>query len=138
MESAMWAIPGERMKMGHPHVVPLSATSTEKPSRQLSACDRLHWKNNLRSGRTLVPNSAHLFEPNRLNRFSLGTKNKTLKYNQDGSLTLYFQNDSPGADKETNWVPAPKDAFSLYIRAYWPKRAILDRSWSPPPVTRTE
>ena len=83
-------------------------------------------------------NSAHLFEPNRLNRFSLGTKNKTLKYNPDGSLTLYFQNDSPGADKETNWVPAPKDAFSLYIRAYWPKPAILDGSWSPPPVTRAE
>ncbi|TAL95983.1 MAG: DUF1254 domain-containing protein [Paraburkholderia sp.] len=83
-------------------------------------------------------NKAHLFEPNRLNRFSLGTKSKTLKYNQDGSLTLYFQNDSPGADLETNWVPAPKDVFSLYIRAYWPKTAILDGSWSPPPVKREE
>ena len=83
-------------------------------------------------------NGAHLFEANRLNRFSLGTKSKTLKYNLDGSLTLYFQNDSPGADKETNWVPAPKDGFSLYIRAYWPRPAILDGSWSPPPVTRAD
>jgi len=83
-------------------------------------------------------NSAHLFEPNRLNRFSLGTKNKSLKYNPDGSLTLYFQNESPGPDKEPNWLPAPKDTFSLYIRAYWPKQAILDGAWSPPPVRRAE
>ena len=66
----------------------------------------------------------------------LGTKSKSLKYNDDGSLTLYFQNDSPGEDKESNWVPAPKDVFSLYIRAYWPKAAILDGSWTPPPVVR--
>jgi hypothetical protein len=60
-----------------------------------------------------VCNKEHLFEPNALNRFSLGTKNNTLKHNADGSLTLYFQAASPGADKEANWVPTPKDAFSL-------------------------
>ena len=82
-------------------------------------------------------NKEHLFEPNKLNRFSLGTKNnKALKYNPDGSLTLYYQSESPGADKEANWVPAPKDDFSLYIRAYWPKSEILDGSWKPPAVTR--
>jgi hypothetical protein len=81
-------------------------------------------------------NKEHLFEPNKLNRFSLGTKNKSLKYNPDGSLTLYYQNESPGADKESNWVPAPKDEFSLYIRTYWPKAAVLDGSWKPPAVTR--
>jgi hypothetical protein len=81
-------------------------------------------------------NKEHLFEPNKLNRFSLGTKSKSLKYNPDGSLTLYYQNESPGADKESNWVPAPKDEFSLYIRAYWPKAEILDGSWKPPAVTR--
>jgi hypothetical protein len=83
-----------------------------------------------------VYNKEHLFEPNALNRFSLGTKNKSLKYNADGSLTLYFQNGHPGADKEANWVPTPKDAFSLYIRAYWPKAEVLDQSWMPPPVAR--
>ncbi|MFZ0065932.1 MAG: DUF1254 domain-containing protein [Pseudolabrys sp.] len=83
-------------------------------------------------------NKEHLFEPNRLNRFSLGTKSKSLKYNTDGSLTLYYQNESPGADKESNWVPAPKDEFSLYIRAYWPKPEILDGSWKPPAVTRAD
>ena len=81
-------------------------------------------------------NKEHLFEPNRLNRYSLGTKSKSLKYNDDGSLTLYFQNETPGSDKETNWVPAPKDEFSLYIRAYWPKAEILDGRWVPPPVVR--
>jgi hypothetical protein len=80
-------------------------------------------------------NKQHLFEPNRLDRYSLGTKSKSLKHDTDGSLTLYFQNDSPRADKESNWVPAPKDEFSLYIRAYWPKGEILD-GHVPPPVLR--
>ena len=79
-------------------------------------------------------NKEHLFEPNALHRQSLGTKNKSLKYNADGSLTLYFQNQSPGADKENNWVPAPTDEFSLYIRAYWPTAEILEERWTPPPV----
>jgi hypothetical protein len=83
-----------------------------------------------------VYNKEHLFEPNALNRFSLGTKNKSLKYNADGSLTLYFQNMHPGTDKESNWVPTPKDAFSLYIRTYWPKAEVLDGRWMPPAVGR--
>ena len=81
-------------------------------------------------------NKEHLFEPNKLNRYSLGTKNKSLKYNPDGSLTMYYQNESPGPDKESNWVPAPKDDFSLYIRTYWPKAEVLDGSWRPPAVVR--
>jgi hypothetical protein len=81
-------------------------------------------------------NKEHLFEPNALNRFSLGTKSKSLKNNSDGSVTLYVQNASPGADKESNWLPAPKDEFSLYIRAYWPKAEILEGKWAPPPVVR--
>ena len=82
-------------------------------------------------------NDEHLFSPNPLNRYSLGTKNKSLKFDADGSLTLYVQSESPGADKESNWLPAPKDAdFSLYIRAYWPKAAILDGTWTPPNVEK--
>lgn len=81
-------------------------------------------------------NKEHLFEPNALNRFSLGTKNKDLKFNADGSLTLYFQHETPGKDKEANWVPAPQDEFSLYIRTYWPKPSVLDGSWVPPKVAR--
>jgi hypothetical protein len=83
-----------------------------------------------------VYNNEHLFEPNKLNRFSLGTKSKSMKTDPDGSLTMYFQTDSPGAEKEANWVPTPADEFSLFIRAYWPKAAVLDGSWKPPVVTR--
>ena len=80
-------------------------------------------------------NDVHLFNPNSLRRYSLGTKNKTLKYNADGSLTLYAGARSPGADKESNWLPAPEGTFSLYIRAYWAGQAILDGAWPPPAVT---
>jgi len=53
----------------------------------------------------------------------------------DGSLTILVQSESPGADKESNWLPSPKgEDFSLYIRAYWPKLPILDRSSTPPSV----
>jgi hypothetical protein len=80
-------------------------------------------------------NEHHFFEPNPLNRYSLGTKNKSLKSNPDGSLTLYIQADSPGPDKEPNWLPSPKGAdFSLYLRAYWPKVETTDGSWTPPAV----
>jgi hypothetical protein len=84
-------------------------------------------------------NEHHLFTKNALNRYSLGTKSKSfLKYNADGSLTLYFGTKSPGKDKETNWVPAPAGKFSLYIRAYWAEPAILDASWMPPQVLKTK
>jgi hypothetical protein len=59
-----------------------------------------------------------------------------MKQNADGSLTLYFQNTSPGADKESNWVPTPSGEFSLYIRSYWPKEEILNGSWVPPAATK--
>jgi hypothetical protein len=79
-------------------------------------------------------NDKHLFFPNNLGRYSLGTKNKGLKRNTDGSLTLYVSSQSPGPDMESNWLPAPKGMFSLYIRAYWGKQPILDGSWQPPEI----
>ena len=79
-------------------------------------------------------NKEHLFQPNALNRFSLGTKSKSMKLSPDGSLTIYVQNASPGPDKQENWLPAPKDNFSLYIRAYWPKTEITSGQWVPPLV----
>jgi hypothetical protein len=81
-------------------------------------------------------NEFHFFNPNPLKRYSLGTKNKDLKYNADGSLTLYASVTSPGADKESNWLPAPNGTFSLYIRAYWADKAILDGTWVPPVVEK--
>jgi hypothetical protein len=81
-------------------------------------------------------NDVHLFNPNPLGRYSLGTKNKNLKYNADGSLTLYAGAQSPGKDKESNWLPGPSGTFSLYIRAYWAEKAILDGTWPPPKIER--
>lgn len=81
-------------------------------------------------------NEQHFFNPNPLKRYSLGTKNKTLQNNPDGSLTLYAGEKSPGADKESNWLPAPNGPFSLYIRAYWPKDEIINATWMPPKVER--
>lgn len=78
------------------------------------------------------------FYPNPLNRLTLSTRN-TFVYNDDGSLTLYFQHESPGADKEANWLPAPAAPFAMTMRLYWPNRtppSILDGTWAPPPVVR--
>ena len=82
-------------------------------------------------------NEHHFFAPNDLRRYSLGTKNKTLKLDPDGSLTIYVQSDPPPEGRQTNWLPAPKDAdFSLYVRAYWPKTPVIDGSWTPPAVEK--
>ena len=79
-------------------------------------------------------NDRHFFNANPLKRYSLGTKNKTLQYNADGSLTLYAGATSPGKDKESNWLPAPEGTFSLYIRGYWAEKAMLDGTWTPPSI----
>jgi hypothetical protein len=79
-------------------------------------------------------NEHHFFHPNDLKRYSLGTKNKNLKYNPDGSLTLYVQAEPPGEDKMSNWLPAPEGDFSLYVRAYWPEASVLEGKWTPPAV----
>ena len=81
-------------------------------------------------------NEGHFFHPNELNCHSLGTKNKTLKYYDDGSLTPYAGGKSLGKEKKSKWLPAPKGAFSLYIRSYWPKKEVLDGTWKPPMIKR--
>lgn len=83
-------------------------------------------------------NKHHLFSPNDLNRYSLGTKNKNLVRGPDGSLTIYVGPTSPGKDKETNWLPSPSEPISLYIRAYWGEKGILDGSWKPPVVKKID
>jgi hypothetical protein len=84
-----------------------------------------------------IYNEHHFFVANAINRFSVGTKNKDLKVNSDGSLTVYVQAEAPTDPvQRTNWLPAPKGEFSLYVRAYWPKAEILDGSWTPPPVVQ--
>jgi hypothetical protein len=74
---------------------------------------------------------------NALNRFAVSSW-MPFKYNADGSLDLYFQNESPGKDKEVNWLPAPKGLFTLTMRIYTPRLEALTGKWNPPPVTRAQ
>jgi hypothetical protein len=82
-------------------------------------------------------NAGLFFVANPLNRYTLSSRSK-FKYNQDGSLDLYAQKESPGQDKESNWLPAPADKFILMLRLYWPKESVLTGGWKPPAVQRVE
>jgi len=82
----------------------------------------------------------YFFVPNPINRYNVSSRNK-LKTNADGSVDLYIQKDSPGKDKESNWLPAPEGEFVLMMRLYWPKEkppSILDGSWKPPHVAEVK
>ncbi len=73
---------------------------------------------------------------NAINRFAIGDRD-ALKYNSDGSLDLFIQHDDPGGDRTANWLPAPNaGALGLTMRLYAPKPAVLDGSWTPPPLRR--
>lgn len=72
---------------------------------------------------------------NVLNRFAVSSW-MPFHYNADGSLDLYFQSDSPGTDKEANWLPAPKGPFNLTMRLYSPNADALTGKWNPPAVKR--
>ena len=79
----------------------------------------------------------YFFVANPINRYSISAR-QNLKANADGSIDLYVQHDTPGADKESNWLPAPAGEFILMLRMYWPnpkKPSILDGTWTIPEVT---
>ena len=74
------------------------------------------------------------FVANPINRYAVSSW-MPFKRNADGSLDLYIQNESPGKDKEANWLPAPKGEFNVTMRMYWPNDkapSILDGTWKPP------
>lgn len=75
------------------------------------------------------------FVANPIDRFAIGDRDK-LKFNPDGSLDLYIQHDDPGADRQSNWLPAPAGPFSMNLRLYLPRASATDGRWVPPPVKR--
>jgi len=82
--------------------------------------------------------SEYFFVTNPINRYSISPR-QNLKSNPDGSVDLHIQKDSPGADKESNWLPAPAGKFILMLRMYWPDEtapSILDGTWTIPPVKK--
>ncbi len=79
-------------------------------------------------------NKEHFFAPNELARYSVGTKSRGLDFAANGSLTLYVQHERPSEEKMANWLPAPLEEFSLYLRAYWPEAPIAEGKWTPPSV----
>jgi len=88
---------------------------------------------------TMYDGKSQFLVANPLNRYLLNsTLLETFKYDADGSLTLYLQKDSPGADKESNWLPAPDGPFYAILRLYMPKPAVFDGTWRQPPLERTE
>jgi len=78
------------------------------------------------------------FIHNPINRYILGDRTEGVVYGEDGSLTVYLQHESPGKDKESNWLPAPDGLFSLQMRCYWPEPERLDPLYAPPAVERVE
>lgn len=83
-------------------------------------------------------NDQYFFVENPINRYSISARQNP-KANPDGSTDIYIQHETPGADKEANWLPAPKDKFILMMRLYWPDDSppsILDGSWVIPAVKK--
>jgi hypothetical protein len=82
-----------------------------------------------------VYNKEHFFEPNKIDRYSIGTKNNKLQITGD-DLTIYIQHEAPEAQYMHNWLPAPEGEFSLYLRCYWPRENVLEDRWAPAPAIR--
>ena len=135
---------------------PKSFTVNDRETVVLSVIESVPEKSNRAMAVIGIPNPSHIFWSltmydgktqllieNPINRYLINSPMlPTLKTNADGSLTLYIQNKSPGADKESNWLPAPNDTIYLVMRLYWPETtppSILpagDGTWQPPSVKR--
>ena len=76
------------------------------------------------------------FHDNPLDRYAVGDRSSFLKRDADGSFIVNLQNESPGTDKESNWLPVPKDNFYLVLRTYGPRPELIERQWAPPAVEK--
>ncbi len=80
-------------------------------------------------------NERQYFVDNPLDRYAIGDRD-ALAFNGDGSLDLWLQHESPGPERESNWLPAPSGAFNVVLRIYWPKPEALASNWTPPGIER--
>lgn len=88
---------------------------------------------------TMYELPSRLLVANPLDRYLINSPMlPALKRDPDGGTTIYVQHESPGADREANWLPAPDGPFLIALRAFWPKPTLLDGSWNQPPITRTD
>jgi uncharacterized protein (TIGR03000 family) len=88
---------------------------------------------------TMYDGKTQLLIENPINRYLINSPMlPDLKKDADGSLTIYIQKDSPGTDKESNWLPAPGGPIYVVMRLYWPKEEALTGKWQPPPVKRVK
>ena len=86
---------------------------------------------------TMYELPASLLVANPINRYLLNSPMlPQFKLDPDGGLTLIIQNESPGKDREANWLPAPKGPFVMYMRLYWPKAEATDGKWTAPKLKR--
>jgi DNA sulfur modification protein DndE len=76
------------------------------------------------------------FVENPIERYAIGDRDD-ISYNEDGSLDIYIQYDTPEGN-ESNWLPSPPDDFQLIMRLYWPEDDVLSGKWQPPPVEKVE
>jgi len=79
-----------------------------------------------------------LFIENAIDRYTIGDRTEGLEYGEDGSLTVYIQNESPGPEKESNWLPAFDGPFSVTLRIYWPETTALDPVYAPPAIEKVQ
>jgi uncharacterized membrane protein len=76
--------------------------------------------------------------PNPINRYSIGDRTPGVKTNADGSVTFYFQNESPGADKESNWLPTGNEGWFPILRMYMPRPEVVNATWECPAIKRVD
>ncbi len=88
---------------------------------------------------TMYKLPASLLVANSINRYLINSPMlPQLKRDADGGLTLLIQNDSPGKDREANWLPAPNGPMIIYLRLYWPKAEAVEGKWTAPPLKRVD
>jgi hypothetical protein len=87
---------------------------------------------------TMYDRNTGMLVKNSINRYLLGNPIRGLEFEQDGSLSIYIQHESPGKDKEANWLPAPSGPFYLSMRLYGPKISALNGEWKVPPLLPIE